>query len=210
MEVGILTGADAAGFEPDTPGSYPLPPTYPARLPSGAKVLLQQPDIISLMQRGDVPNPLIGVVKAAFDQRELVARARETGRTVEEQQEWEALNDVEEPDEPDFTDIDGLAFIDLLVIAAVLKPELSADPPADRAEGRLTADGKLSLSALPPGDKLWIFGWVNERLEPVARFREDGTLADSEPDGGAVRAEAGGSAGDPGHTGEPVAAVLRG
>lgn len=213
------------GFVPDTPESYKGDPTFPATLPSGGKFLLKRPNIMALMQRGDIPNPLIGIIERVFQQedmaenaRGLAVRAREAGRSVLEQQQWENENGIGLDGEPvaegeenvpdaDISTTEALGFMDLLVWASVQLPALSFEQPAD-ATGKLTADGKLSIFGMSDDDKMFIFTWANDQLEGVATFRQSGAEPDPVGDSGAVRAEAERSAGDTSEPREPVAEVV--
>lgn len=204
------------GFVPDTPDSYPVARTFPAYLPSGAKMLLRRPNILSLMQRGDIPNPLIGVVQKAFAEGELSDKARDlakraelAGRSPEEQITWERDNGIGTEDDERMGELvadamedvgadEALSYIDVIVFGSVVAPALTFLPPTEPG-GKVAADGKLSLAAVEDGDKLFIFQWANSQLDGLATFREAGAGADLERDGGEVRAEAEQPAGDPAH-----------
>lgn len=222
---GPVEGESLHRFRPDTPESYPAAKSFPFVLPSGAKVLLRRPNLMELMLREDIPNPLLDVIHGHYEALrtrdnalEMVQRAEDAGRTLEEQAEWEAENPEPEPDADDRDQAAddeevssgmALSFIDLLVFGCYLTPVVSYDPPIDHG-GQLTADGKLAISSISDDDKRYVFRWGYDQLEVVARFRDAPEGAGDVSDGGAVRDPAVGSGGDPGFTGVPVdEAVLR-
>lgn len=207
--IGIVAGVPE-GWEPDTVDSYPVAQVFAATLPSGAKMLLRRPNLLSLLQRGDIPNPLIGVVQKAFVEGELAeraedlaARAEEAGRSPEEQLEWEREQGITDTAEEERTrqvvqaameaddaeTSDALAYIDVLVYGSVVKPELTFLPPVELG-AKVAADGKLSLQVIEDSDKMFVFQWATSQLDGLARFRDDGSGADPERDGGTVRPEA--------------------
>lgn len=198
------------GFVPDEPTAYPVAKTFPAFLPSGAKWLLRRPNILALLQRGDIPNPLIGVVQQAFAEgeladkaRDLARRADEAGRSADEQLEWERESGVVGEDEEADTaalvqDVLGsdsigpdeaLSYIDVIVYGSVVKPRLTFAEPIDPG-GVVAANGELSMSAVDDTDKLFVFQWATAQLDGIARFREDGAGTDSQRDSGTLRPEA--------------------
>jgi hypothetical protein len=174
-------------------------------------------NILSLVGRGDIPNPLVAVVDKLFrdedrarEAQDLMARAREAGRSPADQLIWEreqGLPEDEQDTESDIETSDLPDMIDLMVWACMVAPPVSPDPPAE-GQGRKTADGKLSLKAMPEEDKFFVFYWSQQQLDGAARFLEAGAVDPDKSDGGAVRAEAERPAGDPGDAGEPVAPVL--
>lgn len=210
------------GFVPDTAESYKGDPTFAATLPTGAKFLLKRPNIMALMQRGDIPNPLIGIIEKAFkdediaeNARGLADRAKEAGRSVLEQQQWENENGIgpdgeaveegkENVPDVDVSTSEALGFMDLLVWASVVLPPLSFEDPVD-ATGKLTAGGQLSINGLSDDDKMFIFSWANDQLEGVATFRAGGAEPDPVGNGGTLRAAPERSAGDTSDAREPVA-----
>lgn len=200
MIVPTVTPGIPAGWEPDDADSYPVAQPFAATLPSGARFLLRRPNILALMQRGDIPNPLIATVQQALaegelgdEARDLAARAEAAGRTAEEQLEWERENGLAgmEDAEPGEAG-DALQYINVIVFGSVLKPELTFEPPAELG-GRRARDGKLSMHVVEDSDKMFIFRWATEQLTGAATFPEGGergTGADRGGDSGEIRAEA--------------------
>lgn len=215
MEPGqpFITDEYDPDFVPDAPEDYPALKTYQATLPTGMKCLLQRPQLMALMKRGDIPNPLIDVIQKAILEADLtdkanglIKRAEQAGRSLEDQATWERENGtdaenleiaalIEEAEGDDVTTKDATSYIELLVYGAMHTPALSFDPPKVPG-GRVTADGKLSIHAIQEEDKIYILRWATKQLDGAATFRGDGASPDPVSGGGEVRDEAEHDAGD--------------
>lgn len=197
-------------LEPYTPPSlYPgwhMPEAH--TLPSGAIFWLRKPQIRRLIQRGQIPNPLMEIINSVFetrDQAELAAEAEAKGLTEEElleQRRLEAEAAAEDPEKPPaipnveatMTPEMALSFRDVVVWATIVEPKVEIAPAVS---GPLTASGALSYDALDEDDIRYIIRFANGELEEVATFPADDERQDSGADRGEVRDETEPVAGHP-------------
>lgn len=195
-------------------GAYTSAASYPGfkppeqhTLPSGATFLLRKPQIMKMLRKGQIPNPLMQIVNDVFnvrDELELAAEAEAKGMTVEQLQEqraFETANDAETetppvPEMPEVTAADGLAFMDVIVWASIVAPIVEMAPMV--GDSPLTEAGHLSYDALDDEDIQWILKWANGNVEEsMATFPPGLGRASDGGGGGEVRAETERPARDP-------------
>lgn len=171
----------------ETNGGYTEAAAYPGfrapeahTLPSGAVFLLRKPQIMKMMRKGQIPNPLMEIVNSVMverDERDEVAEAALKGVTVEELREQvaeeKAAEDAEHPPVPFEEKLvtEGLRFMDVIIWATVVKPELEIAPAVEGSA--LTESGKLSYDALTDDDARYILHWANEETAEAGQFRGD-------------------------------------
>lgn len=191
-----------------TNGGYTSAATYPGyaaptpvELPSGATFLLRKPQIMKMMRKGQIPNPLMEIVNDVFNERdatELAAEADAKGMTVaevlEQRQRDEEADRAEKgppiPETPRGPEefLTGLAFMDVVVWASIVAPAVEMLPPV--GETPLTVNGTLSYDALADEDIQHILSWANREAEEMSTFPADTGRESGSGDGREVRPEA--------------------
>lgn len=192
-------------LEPYTPPSlYPgwhMPEAH--TLPSGAIFWLRKPQIRRLIQRGQIPNPLMEVIDTIFERRdttELTAEAKLKGMTEQELLEQRSLEQADEtqkaPPPPNVDEMiedalkpsTALEFRDVVVWAAIVAPTVEMEPPVGGTP--MTASGALAYDAIDEQDQMYILRFVNGELEPIATFPADAERPSVGGDSGAVEHQA--------------------
>lgn len=187
------------------PADYPgyKPPEH-VSLPSGAVFLLRKPQIRKMIQRGEIPNPLMNIIQGIFvdrDQLELAAEAEKKGLTEEELLEQRAADaeaDIQDPTKPppvpiaqrveeEMTVEAVMGFRDVIIWATIVEPRVEIAP---RVDGPLTASGALSYDAIDEDDLQYILKYANGDLDAMATFPAESERQDPGTDGGEVRDEA--------------------
>jgi hypothetical protein len=147
------------------------PDTEELTLPSGKRVVAQQPDLPALAKRGLIPNHLLPIVE-----RFVLQGVMPTLRVVNATEEQAAA-----PGERLTALADFHAYVDAFCVAAVADPPLSFDGKP----------GTVRVGKLSELDRMHIWQWGAGLVRPLAAFPGDGdgTLATvaAAPDGGEVR-----------------------
>lgn len=195
-----------------SPEAYPgfTPPEWHT-LPSGARFLLRRPNLLKMMRRGEIPNPLMEIVNRVFeerDERDLAAEAEAKGLSVDELLAQKAEDDLEKqqlepppPPQPDHLP-DGVelqaafGFMDVVCWAAILDPRVELEPQAN-PESPLTESGALSFDAISQEDNRYIMEFVNRETAAAERFPADSERETARSDSGEVRSEAEHAVGHP-------------
>lgn len=153
---------------------------YPLSLPSGNKVKVRRPSLITRVRTGQLPSALLATVWQTFG-RALATSAEELAKDPERI-------------------ISMLDMMDAAVCAASVSPKITPDGPTAvevDAEGFTT--GTVNVADIPDGDKAVIFGFFQQVLEgdedrakeaDLARFRDGAAGAAGGSGGEAVRPEA--------------------
>lgn len=140
------------------------------RLPSGKVCLAVNKGMMSFVQSGKIPNPLMQIVMGAVNE----------GKGLPTQ----GLKDLVTGDKAAEMLAGMVDMVDAVTVECVLKPEIvavpppipSADPAGEPTPGE-RLPGVLYVDVLDLDDKMFLFNWVVGGTRDIERFREQSAAA---------------------------------
>lgn len=153
----------------ETPTPTPTKPTAPSGvgdfkkkksgkllpLPSGLTIRAQRPDVIQMIKKGSVINPLLEIVMESIDKGKET-KIEEIVGNKDGQLDLERITDMYE-------------MVDAVVCEVFVEPKCHP-APGSRAD---RSDDLLYVDEVDAEDKMFIFQWVLGGTDDIASFREE-------------------------------------